>query len=233
MLEEAYNLAKSTFNRKEVFPSEVERVSELLSAVPLHEIGLEEQASLAAEPATGERRSLLQRFGLSSGTRIPTITYMHVCENEDFGIGIFCIPAGSNLPFHDHPKMTVISKVMYGEIEVVSYDWVKQEDQSREYGQPKPARLVLDKSVKATDPPVILYASSGGNIHSFRARKPTAILDLLAPPYDIENPGAERQCTYYKEASSLLADGTVLLEKIPDPNTFRIASTKYLGLQVE
>lgn len=30
MLEEAYNLAKSTFNRKEVFPSEVERVSELL-----------------------------------------------------------------------------------------------------------------------------------------------------------------------------------------------------------
>lgn len=43
--------------------------------------------------------------------------------------------------------------------------------------------------MQATDPPVILYASSGGNIHSFRARKPTAILDLLAPPYDIENPG--------------------------------------------
>ena len=26
------------------------------------------------------------------------------------------------------------------------------------------------------------------------------------------NAGAERQCTYYKEASGLLADGTVLLE---------------------
>ena len=37
---------------------------------------------------------------------------------------------------------------MYGEIEVVSYDWEKQEDQSKEYGQPKPARLVLDKSLK-------------------------------------------------------------------------------------
>ena len=37
---------------------------------------------------------------------------------------------------------------MYGEIEVVSYDWVNQEDQSKDYGQPKPARLVVDKSVK-------------------------------------------------------------------------------------
>lgn len=42
--------------------------------------------------------------------RLPTITYMHVCENEHFGIGIFCIPAGVRLPFHDHPQMTVISR---------------------------------------------------------------------------------------------------------------------------
>lgn len=41
---------------------------------------------------------------------------------------------------------------MYGEIEVVSYDWVKQEEQSREYGQPKPAQLVLDRSVKVRTP---------------------------------------------------------------------------------
>ena len=41
-----------------------------------------------------------------------------------------------------------LRRVMYGEIEVVSYDWAKQEEQSKEYGQPKPARLVLDKSVK-------------------------------------------------------------------------------------
>jgi len=50
------------------------------------------------------------------------ITYFHIYECADFTVGIFCIPKGESMPIHDHPDMTVCSKVLYGKVHVEAYD---------------------------------------------------------------------------------------------------------------
>lgn len=53
------------------------------------------------------------------------VRYLHVKEVPDkYTIGIFVFPPNCQMPLHDHPNMIVLSRVLYGEFNVTSYDVV-------------------------------------------------------------------------------------------------------------
>ncbi|CAL4935018.1 unnamed protein product [Urochloa decumbens] len=124
--------------------------------------------------------------------------YCDVCITAYMQIVIFLLPPGAVIPLHDHPGMTVFSKLLRGSLHVTSYDWVAADDDPtsprRDLAPPRLARLVLDDDLRAPCGALVLFPESGGNMHRFAASTACAVLDVLGPPYS-----GDRDCTYYQD----------------------------------
>ncbi|KAL8095089.1 hypothetical protein AgCh_036518 [Apium graveolens] len=135
----------------------------------------------------------------ANGVRRVTQTTIYKCQN--FSLCIFFLPVGAVIPLHNHPGMTVFSKLLLGTMHIKAYDWVDPVDSSSNDSKPSSklrlARLKADNVFTAPCDSSVLYPASGGNIHAFTALTPCAVLDVLGPPYSKED---GRDGSYYKDS---------------------------------
>ncbi|KAF8726894.1 hypothetical protein HU200_019375 [Digitaria exilis] len=132
----------------------------------------------------------------------PPVTYLHFYDCPKFSFGIFCLPKSAVIPLHNHPGMTVFSKILFGSMHLKSYDWAKSSPDSNDTALESSdgarlAKVNTDAVFDASSKTVVLYPENGGNLHCFTALTPCAVLDVLGPPY---NPDDGRDCTYYNES---------------------------------
>ena len=59
---------------------------------------------------------------------IPGIRYLCVCETDLYTLGIFVFPPNETIPLHDHPDMTVLSRVLYGDLKVKAFDNISRKN---------------------------------------------------------------------------------------------------------
>ncbi|KAK6913213.1 Cysteine oxygenase/2-aminoethanethiol dioxygenase [Dillenia turbinata] len=161
----------------------------------------------------------MRYFRILAADEPPIITYLCLHECDKFSIGIFCLPPSGVIPLHNHPGMTVFSKLLFGSMHIKSYDWaidvpsyptaVPNPAQSQSPGV-KLAKVKVDADLTAPCNTSILYPADC-NMHCFKAVTACAFLDVLGPPYSDRD---GRHCTYYFDYpfSSFSVDGVSVPE---------------------
>jgi cysteamine dioxygenase len=147
-------------------------------------------------------------------------------------MGVFRFPENGTIPLHDHPGMTVVSKLLYGRVRVLSYDWAEAESPSTPR-VPRRARLVADRIIQAPIQPLSLYPDDA-NVHMFHALTPAALLDVLAPPYAV---GEGRDCHYFAKVplgpnGEACGENEAWLLETECPESFEVNRGTYLGPKV-
>uniref|UniRef100_A0A3Q3JZ17 Uncharacterized protein n=1 Tax=Monopterus albus TaxID=43700 RepID=A0A3Q3JZ17_MONAL len=160
----------------------------------------------------------------------PPVTYMHICETDQFSMGVFLLKSGASIPLHDHPGMHGIG--------------LGRPTGGTQASPPLPPGQVgaLRRSMRRStgeyteeSGPCVLSPDQD-NLHQIDAVDgPTAFMDILAPPYD---PDDGRDCHYYRVLTEAEAKSTeqkekeVWLTEISQPSDFWCGGEPYPGPEV-
>ncbi|KAG6611685.1 uncharacterized protein IUM83_17173 [Phytophthora cinnamomi] len=155
------------------------------------------------------------------------VHYWKLWESDTIDIGIFFMPPNSTIPLHNHPGMSVVTRVLYGAAKVTSYDIVSDaEIQTLEAGDEiayEDATFTADAINPADGSVSWARVSREGqfgpetttwldprrfNLHNIQASSDIgcAMLDIMVPPYD----NANRDCHHFK----ILGENIVRNERI-------------------
>nr|GMD44884.1 plant cysteine oxidase 2-like [Ipomoea batatas] len=210
-------------------PGDVQRLCNILDGMTPEDVGLSSNLQFF-QPKTKVEGN-------------PRVTFTTIYNCNNFSLCLFFLPANAVIPLHNHPGMTVFSKLLLGSMHIKAYDWVDRDselssraDAVKEGIGRRLARLKADKIFTAPCNTSVLYPTSGGNIHEFKAITPCAVLDVLGPPYTMDD---GRDCSYYRDIpfnplSKAEEDGELYgwLEEIEMPKDGEMDVIQYLGPQV-
>ncbi|XP_061371697.1 plant cysteine oxidase 2-like [Gastrolobium bilobum] len=186
-LKELFVSCKETFKGPGTVPSpqDVQKLSHILDNMKPEDVGLSKDIQFF-KPENVVKEN--QR-----------VTYTTMYKSDNFSLCIFFLPAKGVIPLHNHPEMTVFSKLLLGKMHIKSYDWVDPEISHNLLQQPSQLRLAKLKANNVFTAPCdtsVLYPKTGGNIHEFTAITPCAVLDVIGPPYSKKD---GRDCSYYRD----------------------------------
>ncbi|CAN4086064.1 unnamed protein product [Withania somnifera] len=196
MVQKLYDTCKQVFaNGKAGYvppPADIQLITSLLDSLKPNDIKFTAPSLEASCTSPGTKEA-------------PLVTYIKLHECNKFSIGVFYLPPSGVIPLHNHPGMTVFSKLLVGTMHVKSYDWVQSHNHqfSHCHGQQESgmrlAKVHVDADFTAPCNASVLFPESGGNLHCFKALTDCILLDVLGPPY---NEAEGRHCTYYQDYAS-------------------------------
>eukprot|EP00953_Heterococcus_sp_UTEX-ZZ885_P033106 17243-Heterococcus_DN1.PRE.3 len=125
----------------------------------------------AALPALADLVSTLQPsdFGLREAdyAKLRRSLYITVLETKAFDLAVIIMPQGCKLDIHDHPHMHVVSKLLFGEAKLQSFDWVDAAvTASADTGSCRKAKLIGGSSTTLTSrTPAWTLTPNESNMH--------------------------------------------------------------------
>ena len=155
---------------------------------------------------------ILDSFTPARFPKLPTphaINTYSLLEGQHFQLVLFHFNKGAKIPLHDHPNMTVFTKIVFGNLHVTSFDYANRpprpklldaQEQAVKRGDSIPDPIThqivprMDAKISSSNPLLILTPTEG-NLHAFEAISETLVLDLLTPPYE---PDEARNCHYFE-----------------------------------
>lgn len=176
----------------------------------------------------------------SSSAATNNITYIHVFEDSNVSIGIFILKSGEKIPLHNHPKMRGLLKCVYGRMVVTSYSLTEENKTKNDrYNDSDNVELISaikhDKIILGAEDNLVSLTPHEGNIHEIEIPQgggPVAFLDVLAPPYNMEDNIEDeiRDIDYFVEVKNPDKDGVFL--KIIDQPDYQCDQEPYKGLPI-